>query len=172
MQENELYHYGVRGQKWGVRRYQNPDGSYTQEGLHRYGHSSSSGSSKAAKAAAKAEAKQKRAEEREQKKPIHRLDKLSDDDLKQGIERLQKETQYLNLTNQKYRSLDELQKHEYSLGRKGADATLKKVGSISMRIVEPLLIGMGIAGIHYILDNKTNLNTTAVSDILSRFRKK
>lgn len=166
MQENELYHYGVRGQKWGVRRYQNPDGSYTQEGLHRYGRSSSS------KAAAKAEAKRIKAEEREQKKPIHRLDKLSDDDLKQGIERLQKETQYLNLTNQKYRSLDELQKHEYSLGRKGADATLKKVGSISMRIVEPLLIGMGIAGIHYILDNKTNLNTTAVSDILSRFKKK
>lgn len=34
--ENELYHHGVRGMKWGVRRYQNYDGSYTQAGLKRF----------------------------------------------------------------------------------------------------------------------------------------
>ena len=28
----ELYHYGVKGQKWGIRRYQNEDGSLTKEG--------------------------------------------------------------------------------------------------------------------------------------------
>lgn len=33
---NELYHFGIKGQKWGVRRYQNEDGSYTQAGLDRY----------------------------------------------------------------------------------------------------------------------------------------
>ena len=30
-----LMHHGVQGQKWGVRRYQNPDGSWTSEGLMR-----------------------------------------------------------------------------------------------------------------------------------------
>ena len=33
--ENELYHHGIKGQKWGVRRYQNPDGSLTLAGKKR-----------------------------------------------------------------------------------------------------------------------------------------
>ena len=35
--DNELYHYGVKGQKWGLRRYHNADGSLTEEGKARYG---------------------------------------------------------------------------------------------------------------------------------------
>ena len=37
IQNDELYHHGVKGQKWGVRRYQNPDGSLTPEGMKKYG---------------------------------------------------------------------------------------------------------------------------------------
>ena len=40
-QYNELYHHGIQGQKWGVRRYQNPDGTLTEEGLRRYRNSGS-----------------------------------------------------------------------------------------------------------------------------------
>lgn len=32
---NELYHHGVKGQKWGVRRYQRKDGTYTNAGRKR-----------------------------------------------------------------------------------------------------------------------------------------
>ena len=34
--ESELMHYGIIGMKWGVRRYQNPDGSLTEAGYKRY----------------------------------------------------------------------------------------------------------------------------------------
>ena len=33
---NELKHWGIKGQKWGVRRYQNKDGSLTPAGKKRY----------------------------------------------------------------------------------------------------------------------------------------
>lgn len=32
MEQNELYHHGILGQKWGVRRYRNKDGSLTLAG--------------------------------------------------------------------------------------------------------------------------------------------
>ena len=32
----ELYHWGIKGMKWGVRRYQNKDGSLTPAGKKRY----------------------------------------------------------------------------------------------------------------------------------------
>lgn len=36
MENDELYHHGIRGQKWGRRRYQNKDGSLTPAGKKRY----------------------------------------------------------------------------------------------------------------------------------------
>lgn len=36
MRNDELMHYGIKGQKWGVRRYQNSDGSLTDKGKKRY----------------------------------------------------------------------------------------------------------------------------------------
>lgn len=33
---NDLYHYGIKGQKWGERRFQNKDGTLTPAGKERY----------------------------------------------------------------------------------------------------------------------------------------
>lgn len=33
---DELRHHGIVGMRWGVRRYQNYDGTYTQKGVERY----------------------------------------------------------------------------------------------------------------------------------------
>ena len=32
-----LIHHGIKGQKWGIRRFQNEDGTLTEEGKRRYG---------------------------------------------------------------------------------------------------------------------------------------
>ena len=34
--DNELMHYGIKGQKWGVRRFQNEDGTLTPAGRKKY----------------------------------------------------------------------------------------------------------------------------------------
>lgn len=47
--KEELYHHGILGQKWGVRRFQNSDGTYTAEGKARRNDSSEGSSRKSSK---------------------------------------------------------------------------------------------------------------------------
>lgn len=39
MNRNELYHHGIKGQRWGIRRFQNEDGTRTAAGKKRYAES-------------------------------------------------------------------------------------------------------------------------------------
>lgn len=69
---DELYHHGTKGQKWGVRRYQNPDGSLTVAGRARYLKQSVQRSWNLRKAR---KAKAKKAEERKKIQQIKKFDK-------------------------------------------------------------------------------------------------
>ena len=78
MENNELMHWGVKGMKWGVRRYQNADGSLTPKGVKRYGHDDYR----------KAHSKKK-------------VKHMSDKELADRNKRLQAERQYKDLTRKK-----------------------------------------------------------------------
>lgn len=95
----ELYHVGVKGQKWGVRLYQNKDGSLTALGKLRY--------RKEAKKAAKqqkelenTEAKKKRILESRSAKDLYENAHLfTDKELSNAYNRLQTERNIANLKN-------------------------------------------------------------------------
>lgn len=81
--EYELYHHGTKGMKWGVRRYQNPDGSLTAAGRKRYGTKANfekvqrakAAAAKANSPAAKARAKANARTEEEVKKYLEKAGK-------------------------------------------------------------------------------------------------
>lgn len=80
----ELYiqHHGIKGQRWGFRRFQNEDGSLTPEGRRRYGVDNPDGDYTSA-TYKKVKAK-----------------RLSNKELKSGIQRLQDEKTYNNLVKE------------------------------------------------------------------------
>lgn len=83
---DQLYHYGIIGQKWGIRRFQKPDGTRTPEGKKR----------DAAKEVTPSEDHIK-SRESKSKSP----EGLSNEELRKLNERLQLEATYKNLTTEK-----------------------------------------------------------------------
>ena len=116
--EDYLMHFRTKGSKNGVRRYQNPDGSWTEAGLAErrkregWGDSESRKEKKAQKRVEKAEkalarserhqarkeAREQRQFERSEQRRKRTLKGLTDEEMKAKLERAKMEAEYRNLT--------------------------------------------------------------------------
>lgn len=97
--EDELKHYGIKGMKWGVRRFQNSDGSLTSEGRKRYsGNDLKEAQKKVDKGKAMVDGvkktRVKSAEKQHEKKIKDDLSKMSDQELRDIVNRLNMEERY------------------------------------------------------------------------------
>lgn len=110
-----LMHYGIKGQKWGVRRFQNDDGTLTAEGKARYG-VQDGGSASSFKEKLKAGVKKLTAGIKT--KVDDKLDdrfpsRMSDQELREKLNRLNMEKQYSQIVSEMNRK----PKKEHKVGK-------------------------------------------------------
>ena len=120
MMDDELYHHGIKGMRWGVRRFQNPDGTLTEAGKKRERLQNERAARKAVKANKKWASKNRSL--------------LSDDELNERINRLQKEKLFRTLSSE-----------ELSPGRSEASKLLKQFGTQAISVAIGSVVG-GVAG--------------------------
>lgn len=132
--ENELMHWGIKGMKWGVRRYQNRDGSLTPAGRKRYDKEMAKlkEEEKIAKNKLRTQAKINKLEEKRKEvealksgKPLPKtaqntsrpsLKDMSDDELRRVVNRMLLEKQY-----------NSMRPEQVSAGKKFVDKIMKDV---------------------------------------------
>lgn len=96
-EDDYIAHHGIKGQKWGFRRYQNPDGSLTEEGRRRYDIKEAKIKAKAEKVTAKAQVKSAKLAAKTEKLAAKNLKKATKEQaklLKLDMKRLKKTAAY------------------------------------------------------------------------------
>lgn len=90
---DELYHHGVLGQRWGFRRYQNPDGTLTPAGRRR----ANKLAEKYAKVTGKKLIIKKRSVQGNEKQKPKTISEMSDQEIQAKINRMRLEDTYMSM---------------------------------------------------------------------------
>lgn len=130
---NYLKHYGVKGQKWGIRRYQNKDGTLTAAGKKR-------DAAKSARDANKAKLQDRREAYKNRRS-------LSDEELGSRVRRLEQEKKLKSLTEE-----------DIAPGRSAVKKLLHSTGA---KVLYTAALGGAIYAGHYALTGKYDPYTAA-----------
>lgn len=144
---NYLQHHGIQGQKWGVRRFQNSDGSLTSEGKRRR----DSYYNKT----------ERKAKKEEYKKRVSNIKTMSDQDLDSRINRLKKE-----------KELKTLEKESAYRGKKAVEDILSQSGKqVATKLLTAGAIAAGGAIAAKLLSDK-NFSNVMVDLMLANLKPK
>ena len=124
MTADELQHYGIKGIKWGVRRFQNSDGSLTADGKKRYSGDNLKDIQKQVNQGKNVvdgvkKTKAKAAEKRTEKKIKDDLSQMSDKELRDIVNRLNMEERYMQV----------MKSRDVQVGKSKADKILDYAGT-------------------------------------------
>jgi len=147
-EELELYHSGIKGMKWGIRRYQNPDGSLTPAGRKRYMKNpkwrakyleyqkQKIRESEAKKAAAKAKSKENLLKSSNANELYARRNELTTEEIMERVRRLQAEdslSRYVKKEPSKFEKLKGGIDKVLDTGQSIYDFTQKPAGKLAIK---------------------------------------
>ena len=125
-----LYHHGILGQKWGVRRFRNKDGTLTAEGKIRYNDTQSP----------KGKTPAQKGSEDQKKRDVKNRGTLTTQQLQEKIQRLEME-----------KKLKDLTESELYPGRKATRQVLESVGT---NVARTALTGAALYGLKALVSQK------------------
>lgn len=130
MDNAQLYHWGIKGMKWGVRRYQNSDGSLTAAGRKRYSDNDSGDSGNT---------QSKSSSSSSQSSKPKSISEMSDAELKAAVARLQLEKQYKDLMPKEEKTVSAGMKFIKAVGKTVGPA----IGEASKTLIKDYMIKVG-----------------------------
>jgi len=141
---NELYHHGIRGMKWGVRRYQNSDGTLTPAGKKRYADDGTSENSESKTISSKSSNSSASGITKSRS-----ISDLSDDELRRIVNRKQTEKQLRDLIEAENRANAPQQKSQSFIS-----TALKNAGSQALTtMAKGAMLYAGGAFVKQVLNN-------------------
>ena len=135
--DDDLYHWGIKGMKWGVRRYQNPDGSLTAAGKKRYTNPDGSLNEKGKKKFGNSVKSDAETPKRKTAKD------MTDEELDKAINRARKEDEYNRLRPE---SKEEIKDSNYK----------KLMTKVVNEMIVPAVIQSGKNALQKALDKQAN----------------